>query len=146
LVFQTETLPAATLLAPEETRMPPRTILAVAMIAALAGCTTPVRNESGMMAPPGSVPVAPGPAGPPAGMVDIPSNGRGGYLLPNGEIATADPDGGFTLPIGDRAVPDGAGGVILRTGAHCVSNGAGGFLCPAPPPRRPARPPAEPAL
>jgi hypothetical protein len=151
-----ETRPAATLLAAtlhalEETRMPARTFpavvktLAVAMIAALAGCTTPARNESGMMAPPGSVPVAPAPAGPPAGMVEILPNGQGGYLLPNGETATANPDGGFTLPIGDRALPDGTGGIILRNGSRCVSNGAGGFLCPAPP-RRPAAPRAEPAL
>jgi hypothetical protein len=119
-----------------------RMILAGVLAAALAGCTTPVRNEGMGTAPPGTVPVPAGPPGSlPGGSLQILADGRGGYVLPDGTTVPIDPDGGFTLPNRDRAVPDGMGGITLANKVHCVSNGAGGFVCPPrPAPQRAAAP------
>jgi hypothetical protein len=107
-----------------------RMILAAALTAALAGCTTPVRNDGMGMAPPGAVPV-PVPAGPPTGAGrQILADGRGGYVLPDGTTVVAEAGGGFTLPNGAKVAPDGMGGITLPNGSRCVANGAGGYRCP----------------
>ncbi|MET0428373.1 MAG: hypothetical protein ABW026_07720 [Microvirga sp.] len=115
--------------------MPARTILAAALAtglaAALAGCTTPVRNEGMIVTPPGAVPVPAGPPGAPSGAGrQILADGRGGFVLPDGTTVPADAGGGFTLPNGARVVPDGMGGITLPNGSRCVANGAGGYRCP----------------
>jgi hypothetical protein len=107
-----------------------RMILAGVLAAALAGCTTPVRNDGmGTTAPPGTVPA--GPPGPSSGAGrQILADGRGGYVLPDGTTVAAESGGGFTLPNGARAVPDGMGGITLPNGSRCLPNGAGGYRCP----------------
>jgi hypothetical protein len=101
--------------------------VATGLALSISGCTVPVRNEASPVLPPANV-QSQRPAQ--MGTKHIISDGKGGFVLPDGTSVRADAGGGFTLPNGAAVVPDGTGGVTLPNGSRCGPDGAGGYWCP----------------